>query len=136
MIELAKLHAPASQIHYTGVDLFEARLVARRARISLKAAHRLLRTSGARIQLVPGDPFTALSRVANGLSGTDLVVISAGQDLDSLARAWYYLPRMLGATSQVLIEEAIDSQASPVIRSVPADEVSRRAAAATLRRAA
>ena len=136
MIEVAALQNPIDRVSYTGVDLFEARTAVDGPGATLKMAHRLLTRTGARIRLVPGDPFTALSRAANALAGTDLVVISARQDPSALARAWFYLPRMLHPGSHVLIEEPSDSRAGPVMRSIPADEINRRAAAASLQRAA
>jgi hypothetical protein len=42
--------------------------------------------------------------VANELTGTDLVVISAGHDADSLARAWFYVPRLLHPQSMLFVE--------------------------------
>ena len=54
---------------------------------------------------MPGDPYTALLRVANSLAGTDLLLISADQDAESLQRAWCWLPRMLTSQSLVLAAE-------------------------------
>ena len=56
------------------------------------------------MQLIPGDPHSALARSANSLQNTDLVIISAGHDEQSLASAWFYLPRMLHAGSAVYVE--------------------------------
>ena len=136
MIELAGLHAPVGHIRYTGVDLFEARTSSDGRGTTLKAAHRLLKATGARIQLIPGDPFTALSRAANTLGGTELVVISAGHDPDSLARAWFYLPRTLSAESLVLMERPCGPEGEPAFREIARNEVDRLAAAASVRRAA
>jgi len=136
MIELARLHAQSAQLRYTGVDLFEARTSSDGRGTTLKAAYRLLRATGARIQLIPGDPFTALSRAANTLGGTELVIISAGHDPDSLARAWFYLPRMLRPESLVLIEQPRGPEGELAIRNIVRSEVDRLAAAACPRRAA
>ncbi|MFH1918551.1 MAG: hypothetical protein ABIP48_01510 [Planctomycetota bacterium] len=136
MIEVAGISAPIGQVRYTGVDLFEARTERDGPGMPLKTAHRLLSATGAHVKLVPGDPFSALSRVANGLAGTDLVVISAEHDLDSLARAWFYLPRMLAPRALVLMERPCGESEELTIRLVPRDEVDRLAAVATPRRAA
>jgi len=66
-------------VSYVGVDLFEDRSTADAAaqRISLKAAHRLLCSSGARVRLLPGDPYSVLARAANHLGKADLVVVSS-----------------------------------------------------------
>jgi hypothetical protein len=96
----------SSQVRYTGIDLFEARDAAHRG-LTLKEAYTQLRPLGAKVQLVPGDPFSALARVANSLAGTELLIISADQDAASVARAWFYVPRMLSEKSQTFVEELL-----------------------------
>ena len=56
------------------------------------------------LRLVPGDPLSALTRVANSLAGTDVVIISLDQTGDLLDQAWRYVPRMLHADSLVYLE--------------------------------
>ncbi len=103
MIQLARQYTTRARVQFTGIDLFEARPAAAPG-LSLKQAHRLLAGTGARLRLVPGDPYSALAQTANSLMDTDLVVIRADQDGAALDRAWFYLPRMLHAQSVVLIE--------------------------------
>ena len=67
-------------------------------------AHCLLKATGARIQLVPGTVGEALSRIANGVSQVDVVVISAGIRPEQLSQAWFFLPRMIHARTQVFQE--------------------------------
>ena len=136
MIEVAAIHAPPWEVRYAGIDLFEARSASDGPGMTLKTAHRLLTATGARIRLLPGDPYTALSRAANSLVGTDLVVVSSRLDPDSLARAWFYVPRMLGERSQVLIEEQGEPGGPLVLRAISREEIAERAAAALRRRAA
>ena len=136
MIELAGLQSSPGQIHYTGIDLFEARTPSDGSGLTLKAAHRLLSRTGTRVQLLPGDPFSVLARAANNLGGSELVIISAGHDPDSLARAWFYVPRMLSEGSHVLIEEPSGPEGEVSLRRLTPDEIDRLADAATLRRAA
>jgi hypothetical protein len=136
MIEVARLQFPASQVHYTGVDLFEGRSRSDRPGLSLKAAHRLLSQTGARVVLLPGDPFSALSRAANTLGGSQLVVISAGHAADSLRRAWFYLPRILAEDAPVLIERPRAPAGEMSFRVVSRKEIEKRSQAASLRRAA
>jgi hypothetical protein len=84
---------------------------------------------------VPGDPYSALSAVANSLSGTDLVIVSADQDLQALAKAWFYLPRALSPSAAVYLEQpTADGRLS--LRRVPAEELARLAAPPARRRAA
>ena len=85
MIAAARRNHWPGTIHYTGIDLFESHTDPR-AGISLKAAHCRLAKTGVRLRLLPGDPYSALARAANTLTGTDLIVVSANVDPDSLAR--------------------------------------------------
>ncbi|MCR4415228.1 MAG: hypothetical protein NUV77_22630 [Thermoguttaceae bacterium] len=101
MIEVAALKVPVGELRYVGVDLFEARTQRDGPGLSLKAAHCLLRPTGARVQLVPGDPLSALARTANLLKPADLVVISAMPDA-AMSAAWFFMPRVLHARSIVL----------------------------------
>ena len=104
MIQLASASRPKDEVRYVGIDLFEARTVAGSG-LTLKEAHRSLKALAVSIQLVPGDPFSALARAANALRDIDLVIISADQDAESLERAWFYLPRVLHPTSVVFLEQ-------------------------------
>jgi hypothetical protein len=109
MIRLAGAYCD-KPIRYTAIDLFEAR-EDDDSGLTLKEAYRGLKATGARVQVVPGDPLAALSRVANSLPGTDLLLISADQDQESLSAAWFYVPRMLHTESRVFVEEAGESEA-------------------------
>lgn len=111
MISLARSWGTDKPIRYTAIDPFELRAEQDGPGLSLKTAYRKLKATGAKVQVVPGDPLTALARVANSLTGTDLLLISADQDDVSLQQAWFYVPRMLHAASQVFFEEIDDSGA-------------------------
>lgn len=103
MIEAALRFSPAEEISYTGIDLFEAR-PRQSPGLKLKEAHRTLKRYGVHVHLIPGDPFSALARSANTLTGSDLIVIRGDQDPDALQRSWFYFPRMLHQRSVVLQE--------------------------------
>jgi hypothetical protein len=105
LIQVAQRYAGTEQVHYTGIDLFEAR--GDGPALLLKSAFQLLKPTGARVQLIPGDPKSALSRAANSLVGTELIIISQDQNRESLARAWFYVPRMLAAGALVYREEVV-----------------------------
>lgn len=109
MFELLLQTTPAAEIRYTGIDLFEARS-ADNPGLPLKQMHTLLKPLGIKVQLIPGDPFSALARAANGLAKTDLVIIGADQDVEALSRSWMYLPRMLTAESRVFVETGAPGQ--------------------------
>lgn len=118
-----------SGLRYTGIDLFEGRSGGSGG-LSLKQAHASLQLPGVRVQLVPGDPWLALMRVANGLAGTDLLLISANQEPESLARAWTWIPRMLTPSSLVFREEIDGQEGQSQWRSVPLEEIQKLAAVA------
>lgn len=136
MIRLAGIKNASRPIGYTGIDLFEARSRCDSPGLTMKAAYRKLVATGARIRLVPGDPFAALSRVANELMKTDLVVVSAGLPPESLAKAWFFLPRMLHADSHVFLEEPGGRKGQTTLRSMSSAEIAHLAAPGGLRRAA
>lgn len=135
MLEIASLHGPLSEIRYTGIDLFEANRDPTIPSLPLKEAHRVLKATGAKVQLLPGDPFMALSRAANSLAGTDLVLISASQDADALARSWFYLPRMLHGSSQVFLQTS-SAKGEVTIRELTMGEIADLAGTALRRQAA
>ena len=103
MIEIAA--CAGRQVRYTGIDAFESRSSDAAPGLTLKQAYQTLRQTQAAIQLVPGDPLAALTRTANSLTGTDLLVIALDVDADALLRAWRYVPRMLHRGSLVYVEE-------------------------------
>ncbi|MGW8258401.1 MAG: hypothetical protein ACWGMZ_13025, partial [Thermoguttaceae bacterium] len=76
MIEAAARFTPRREIKYVGLDLFEARNESDRPGLSLINAHRLLKQSGAKIKLIPGDPLMNLPQKANELGQVDLLLIS------------------------------------------------------------
>jgi len=136
MLEVAGIHRPSAGICYAGIDLFEMRNPGGPPGVTLKRAFQLLRATGARIRLIPGDPLAALSRAANLLGATDLLVVSADHDPDSLAKAWYFVPRMLHAHSRVFLAETRGADGSSRLREVEPREINRLVAAVRHRRAA
>jgi hypothetical protein len=123
-----------SEVAYTGIDLFESR-ASDDPSISLKSVYRTLSATGAQIKLVPGNPFDALLRTANSLTGTDLLVIDDAVDQVALARAWFYVPRLLHADSYVFQQQP-DAEGEGEYRLLTQLEIDHLAAAATSRRAA
>lgn len=121
IIELAVGGRP-QEVRYTGIDLFEARDAASPG-LTLKAAHQQLRPLGAKVQLVPGDSFSALARVANSLSGTQLLIVSADQDPQSLERAWFYVPRMLADDARIFLQRRDGGAAETVFEEMKRGEI-------------
>jgi hypothetical protein len=133
-LRMLELCEAGSETSYTGIDLFEARGEGAGPGLSLKAAHTKLAATGVKVRLVPGDPFSALARSANALSGQDLILISADQDREALARAWFYVPRMMHPGTFVLLEELVDGE--PVLSQLLLVDVETLAQAPKGRRAA
>ncbi len=132
VIEASTVASFGSQISYTGIDLFETRTETDGAGLSLKLAHRMLAVTKAKVRLVPGDPWMALSASANALGRHDLILIASDQHPAALDKAWFYMPRLLGEGAAVFVESAHDrrwTQVSP-------EEIDRRAQQASPRRAA
>ena len=136
LVKLAERCGGGEPVRYTAIDLFEARGADKPAGLSLKETHQLLSTSGAKVQLIPGDPSSALPRVANSLTGTDLIVIGADYDVSSLGGAWFYVPRMLGPGTRVYLEDRSQASDETTFRLVPAAEIERLASGCRRRRAA
>ena len=137
MFEVLSWQATKEPMRYTGIDLFEARPKDQPG-LALKQAFHDLRRPGVQMKLVPGDPYDALVRAANGLAGTDLLIISADQDRASLERAWTYMPRMLHTGSLIFQEDADSKTGKTSYRRLTLLDVQRNAAIASraMRRAA
>ncbi len=134
MISLAQRYHPEAEICYTGLDMFEDRTSPAGLGLSLKQAYRLLRATKAKINLVPGELDQALARVANVLTGNELIVFSADRPAEALARAWYFLPRMLASGATVFFRTASDENSR--WRTITVAEMQSLAADPTRRRAA
>ncbi len=104
MIEAAGCFHPQREIFYYGFDPFESRSAVDGPGVTLKMAHRLLKATGARIQLVPGAPCRTLARMANDLGQIDVMVISSRLDPKQFAEAWFCVPRLLHEQSDVFLE--------------------------------
>jgi hypothetical protein len=133
LISLANRFHSADQVEFIGIDRFDSRPTDV-PHFSLKQAHCLLRATGVKVKLIPGDPREALVRAANSLQGVQLVIISADQDPASLAQAWFYLPRTLAAECLVLQEEISGDETE--LKPLPRLDLERLATAATTRRRA
>jgi hypothetical protein len=136
LLEIAAWRKACLPLRYTGIDLFDGR-ASTSPRLTLKQAHAALRNPDVRVQLVPGDPHMALARVANSLSGTDVLLIAASEERESLAQAWSWVPRMLTSQSLVFVQEP-GGKGGSQWRMVPLAEVQQLATLAgkLLRRAA
>jgi Fructose-1,6-bisphosphatase/sedoheptulose 1,7-bisphosphatase and related proteins len=137
LLEVASWRRDCLPLAYTAIDLFESR-PADQPRITLKAAFHDLRATGVKARLVPGDPYAALVRTANSLTGTDLLIVPAEVDQDSLAQAWRFVPRMIHAQTLVFQQDAASELGKASWRQLSYDEVLRLAEVAqrAIRRAA
>lgn len=130
LLDVALRFREGQPVRYAGVDLFEAR-PATEAGLTLKHAYRLLGARGVQLRLAPGDPYSALARIANSLAGTDLLVIARDQDRESLERAWQFIPRMLHDRSLVFLQEP-----NGTFRRMSRDEIAAAAGTTPVRQAA
>lgn len=125
------LNDPAT-LHYVGLDRFEGRLPADPPGVTLKQAHQRLHKL-AKVQLVPGNPDTSLSRVCNHLGSFDLVVISHDNDERHLERCWFFLQRITTASSTVFLESRTAGGTTWSV--LPKSRIDELAAKTVLRRA-
>jgi len=136
MIRVAGLLNPIRQVHFVGMDLFESGPGASGPSIPLKAAYRLLHGTGARVQLVPGDPIDSLAQTANALRQVDLLIFTSRLDPTRLDRAWFYVPRLLHEQSQVYVENRLPDGGISLKRVAPQEIRNLAAVAACARRRA
>jgi hypothetical protein len=135
LLTVAGSYAEKEELSYAGIDLFEMR-PAHATGTTLKRAHRLLSPMAGKVRLVPGDPYRAFMQLANTLGAVDLILISADQDRDSLAQAWFYVPRMLHESTKVLLEQFEGTSTRTKFVELPHEEIKRLAALATPKRRA
>jgi hypothetical protein len=134
MVQVAGLLSPIREVHFTGMDWFESGSGASRPGMTLKAAYRLLYGTGARVQLVPGDPIDSLAQTANALRQVDLLIFSALLDASGLGRVWFYVPRLLHQRSLVFVECPLPD-GSTALQLLARSEIDTLAAAARRRAA-
>ena len=94
---------PPLREHETGLYLFRTPGNPRWQGVSLKQAHQRLH-SLARVQLVPGNSDTSLSRLCNHLGLFDLILISADNDPRHIERSWFFIQRIVTVRTTVLVE--------------------------------
>jgi hypothetical protein len=135
LIATAKTASPDGEIHYVGIDLFEARSESDGPGLTLKGAYQLLRQDGVRIQLIPGSPLDSLARVANSLGKIDLLIVPEEFDTASAARAWFFVPRMLHADTLVFVERTQEN-GQKLLEVKPRHEIDTLASAGVRRHAA
>lgn len=98
-------------IHYVGLDRFEGRTPADPPGVSLKQAHQRLHALG-KVQLVPGNIDTSLSRLCNHLGSFDLVLVAAENDERHLERCWFFLQRLITQQTTVFVESKVAGTSS------------------------
>jgi hypothetical protein len=133
LIRVAQRYSADRDVSYTGIDPFEAELTA--GCLPLKEAHRRLSATGGKVRLVPGSPASALPGVANALSRTDLLIISAEVAEADLDSAWFYVPRMLTDTSLV-IQQHLTAEGDSSWRRIDGQQIDALTKLAQPRRAA
>lgn len=122
----------AGQLQYVGLDRFEARLPTDPPGVTLKQAHQRLHAR-AKVQLVPGNIDTSLSRLCNHLGGFDTVIVSAGIDPRHMERCWFFLQRMTGPRTTVFVQAGPEAGGTWTV--LGKDRIDELASKTVLRRA-
>jgi hypothetical protein len=136
LIDVAASYMLRAEIQYIGIDPFEDRLTADKPGLTLISAHRLLKASGARIKLIPGNPWEALIRSANHLGTVDMLILSAlDQQSGEFPQFWFYVPRLLHEKS-VIFQEVAARDGKTTLQEINRREVLAWAAAPQRRKAA
>lgn len=107
MLRLASSRKAASgpaAVHFVGLDRFEGRLPDDPPGVTLKQAHQVLHKL-ARVQLVPGNVDTSLSRLCNHLGTFDVVIVSKDADPRHVERSWFFIQRLVTPATVVLVEQ-------------------------------
>jgi hypothetical protein len=133
LLELAGSLAGGEGLHYVGLDRFEGRTPDDPPGVTLKQAHQRLHGL-ARVQLVPGEIDSSLSRLCNHLGAFDMLVISADHERRQLDRCWFFIQRIVTADTVIFTETAGTGGGAWSI--VPKSRVDELAAKTVLRRAA
>ncbi|MFM7292309.1 MAG: hypothetical protein ACKOHK_05765 [Planctomycetia bacterium] len=103
LLGLVRAVHPGSDMHYVGLDRFEGRLPDDPPGVTLKQAHQRLHGL-ARVQLVPGNVDTSLSKLCNHLGSFDLVLISADNDPRYVDRCWFFIQRIVTPQTAIFAE--------------------------------
>jgi hypothetical protein len=125
MLQVALRTAGPRVVSFVGIDLFEAHPKADDEQLTLKAAHQLLTATGARVKLVPGDAYSALSRTANSLKDIDLVVIAWDNPPEVMAKCWNLIPRFL-APNAIILQQGGEEEKFQ-FSTITVDEIKQRA---------
>jgi len=136
LLGLAGAIAGETAVHYVGLDRFEGRLPTDPPGVSLKQAHQRLHAL-ARVQLVPGNVDSSLSRLCNHLGVFDLVLVSIDNDARHLERSWFFIQRVVNAQTTVLVEVAGGGAGGTTVwKAIDKPRIDELAGRAVLKRAA
>ena len=133
LLSLLRSVSPAVERSYVGLDRFEGRLPVDPPGVTLKQAHQRLHGL-AKVQLVPGNIDTSLSKLCNHLGAFDLVLIAADNDPRYLERCWFFIQRITTPRTAIFAES--QSGSGGVWASIPKARVDELAAKTVLKRAA
>ena len=134
LLEVAAAATPTADLTYVGLDRFESRSPTDPPGVSLKQAHQRLH-SLARVQLVPGNSDTSLSRLCNHLGLFDLILISADNDPRHIERSWFFIQRIVSAQTTILVELPASGSQPGAWKSIDKARVNELASRTLLKRA-
>jgi hypothetical protein len=135
LVATAVASSAGERVRYTGFDWFDLRPEGLDP-LSLIATHRALAGSGASVKLAPGGPTEGLRSEANGLGGTQMVLLSRYADDQAMGPLWYLVPRMCSPRTLVLERVVDGGEDVPDWGVISLADVGRRAGAPSMRRAA
>jgi len=133
LLGLLRAGKPGADLQYVGLDRFEGRLPEDPPGVTLKQAHQRLHGL-ARVQLVPGNIDTSLSRLCNHLGAFDLVLLSADNDPRHVERCWFFIQRIVTPQTAIFAESRVGT--GGVWTPIPKTRVDELAAKTVLKRAA
>ena len=133
LLGLLRAVGPAVERCYVGLDRFEGRLPDDPPGVTLKQAHQRLHGL-AKVQLVPGNIDTSLSRLCNHLGSFDLVLIAADNDPRYVERCWFFIQRIVTPKTAIFAESRVGN--GGVWSLISKARVDELAAKTVLRRAA
>ncbi len=125
VLRLAASRKDRPNVHYVGLDRFEGRLPSDPPGVTLKQAHQSLGKL-ARVQLVPGNVDSSLSRLCNHLGTFDLVIVSRDADPRHLERIWFFIQRLVTPATLVFVEPSSSGAAWEKIGKARVDELAVR----------
>ncbi len=111
ILKMCQSASATQPIRYAGVDPFESAGEGV-PHVSLKNAHRMLSEFGVKAHLIPGEPTSALTRVAHTILPSDLVIVDGRWHADEANRQAIekWMPRLCHAGSTIFAANSVGGE--------------------------